>query len=418
MCGIAGFVGCGDTEDLARMSEALRHRGPDGYGEWQDSARAIYIAVQRLAILDREHAAQPMCAPDGDLVVAYNGEIYNHGELRQQLEETGSRFFTHHSDTEVLLHAYREWGPALTDHLNGMWAFAIYDARRHSLFLSRDRFGQKPLFYTAQKRAFVFASEVTSLLQHRAVGRSISSSSVQKYFAYGFIPAPHSLYEQIFKVPAGCNLIVDTRTLAYRVARHWDFSLEEAEDSSRETDEERADTLRVLLRQAVRRQLRSDVPVAVFLSGGIDSSSISYFAAREAPQPLETFSVGFEHSGFDESEQALRVSSLLGTHHTVKTLAVPEARCVLPRMASRLDEPIGDSSIVCTHLLCETARQQVPVALGGEGADELLGGYGPFRALGLARLYARITPKPIHRAIRMIAARVPSRTGYMTLDTG
>ena len=318
MCGIAGFVGAGDTEDLARMSKALWHRGPDAHGQWQDPAQAIYLAVRRLAILDRPSAAQPMCAPDGTMVVGYNGEIYNHAELRRELEAAGARFVTDHSDTEVLLHAYRQWGPALTSRLNGMWAFVIYDTAQRRLFLSRDRFGQKPLFYTRQNGSFAFASELTSLLQHRAVASSISGLSVQKYFAYGFIPAPHSLYEHIYKLPAGCNLTVDAQSLTHRITRYWDFVLENAADESpdRNTEAALAETLGTLLRDAVRRQWRADVPAGIFLSGGIDSSAISYFARQEAVHPLATFSIGFEHAGFDESDQARRVSSVLGTQHT------------------------------------------------------------------------------------------------------
>jgi asparagine synthase (glutamine-hydrolysing) len=417
MCGIAGFVGRGDREDLARMSDALRHRGPDGYGEWVDSAHAVHLAVHRLAILDRDNGAQPMCAPDRPVVVAYNGEIYNHVELRSELEQLGCRFRTDHLDTEVLLNAYRIWGPGLTARLNGMWAFAIFDASRHTLFLSRDRFGQKPLFYTQQNGTFAFASELTGVLQHASIERSVSNLSVQKYFAYGFIPAPGSLYKRVFKVPAGCSLTVDTRTLEHRVTRYWDYSLEDQEEIPHSANAERelAERLRVLLREAVRRQLRSDVPAGVFLSGGIDSATISYFAAQDTPR-LDTFSIGFDRSGFDESDQALRVSSLLGTRHRATNLTALDAPRVLSRIAARLDEPIGDSSLICTELLCETARQNVIVALGGEGADELFGGYDPFRALSLARMYSRFMPQPIHRAIRLLAARVPSRGGYMPLD--
>ena len=286
------------------------------------------------------------------------------------------------------------------------------------LFLSRDRFGQKPLFYTLQNGSFAFASELTSLLQHRAVASSISSLSVQKYFAYGFVPAPHSLYEDIYKLPAGCNLTVDAQSLTHRITRYWDFVLENAADESpdRNTESALAETLSTLLRDAVRRQWRADVPAGIFLSGGIDSSAISYFARQEAVHPLATFSIGFEHPGFDESDQARRVSSVLGTQHTEQRLSSTAARCVLPQIAARLDEPIGDSSIICTHLLSEMARPHVTVALGGEGADELLGGYDPFRILNLADLYSRYIPRPLHQAVRLAAARLPTRTGYMTLD--
>ena len=415
MCGIAGFIGRGESGDLARMSEPLRHRGPDGYGEWHDQDEGVHLAVRRLAVIDPAHAAQPFCSEDGSFVLAYNGEIYNHRELRRRLEQAGARFVTNHSDTEVLLHAYREWGPGMTAHLNGMWAFAIYDAARHSLFLSRDRFGQKPLFYSSQHGAFAFASELSGLLPHPSISRTLSALAVQKYLAYGFIPAPHSLYEQIFKLPAGCNLIVDTRTLACQVSRYWDFSME-PEETAEPAVPALAEELRALLDQAVQRQMQSDVPLGVLLSGGIDSSAISYFAARHAGVPLPTFSVGFEHAGFDESAQAQRVASWLHTQHVSRTLSASEARRILPAIVSHLDEPLGDSSIICTYLLCETARSTVTVALGGEGADELFGGYDPFRVLNAARWYSHVAPKPVHAAIRLIAGRMPSRAGYMSLD--
>jgi asparagine synthase (glutamine-hydrolysing) len=415
MCGIAGFVGRGDRDDLARMSEPLGHRGPDGYGEWLDAAAGVYLAVRRLAIVDPAHAAQPLRASDESCVLAYNGEIYNHCELRQQLEGCGARFVTHHSDTEVLLNAYREWGVGLTSRLNGMWAFAIYDATRQQLLLSRDRFGQKPLYYTLQNGTLAFASELTGLLPHRHVRRTLSALSLQKYFAYGFIPSPHSLYEQVFKLPAGCNLLVDTRTLRCSLTRFWDYAVEPADDD-RQSIPELAERLRDLVGQAVRRQMQSDVPVGVFLSGGVDSSAISYFAAKHSSRTLDTFSVGFEHPEFDESAAARQAASFIGTHHTLATLSASEAQRVLPDIVSHLDEPIGDGSLICTHLLCETARPRVTVALGGEGADELFGGYDPFRVLNLARWYARVMPRPMHRAVRLVAARLPARAGYMTLD--
>ena len=220
MCGIAGFIGHGDNEDLARMSRALRARGPDGAGEWEDRPHGVHLAVRRLAIIDRDGATQPMQAGDRSIVLAYNGEIYNHVELRRELEAGGARFLTDHSDTEVLLHGYRAWGPQVTERMNGMWAFAIYDAGLRTLVLSRDRFGQKPMYYSCQNGVFAFASELTSLLQHPAITAQVSASSVQKYFAYGFIPAPHSLYRDVFKIPAGCSLIVDTRSFACRLVRY------------------------------------------------------------------------------------------------------------------------------------------------------------------------------------------------------
>ena len=223
------------------------------------------------------------------------------------------------------------------------------------------------------------------------------------------------MYADIYKLPAGCSLTVDTRTLDYRVTRYWDYVLEPDDSPGAGEVTQACERLRATLAQAVRRQCRSDVPFGVLLSGGIDSSAIAHFAASEHPH-VDTFSIRFDHPEFDESAQARRVSTLLATRHTERTLSRGDAPAVLDRIASRLDEPIGDSSIVCTHLLCETARERVTVALGGEGADELFGGYDPFRALALAEWYARLVPGAVHRAIRLVAARLPSRAGYMPFD--
>jgi asparagine synthase (glutamine-hydrolysing) len=417
MCGIAGFVGQGHLADLQVMSHALKHRGPDGEGAWSEPAHGVFLAHRRLAIIDVACGAQPMATPDRRLVVVYNGEIYNHVELRAQLESLGHRFQTDHCDTEVLLHGYREWGDDLPAHLNGMWAFAIYDCDRRRMFLSRDRFGQKPLFYTYQNGTFAFASELSSLVRHSRVHSSISLLSVQKYFAYGFIPAPRSLHDSIYKLPGGHNLFVDADLSTPAVRPYWDFRLEPSLPMPKQDEEGLAEELRSLLRRAVGRHLMADVPVGLFLSGGIDSSTIARFAAESSSaRPVWSFCVGFDDRDFNESAHAAAVAQTLGTQHVGASLTAAEFEPLAREISARADEPQSDSSLVPTTFLCRTARRNVTVALGGDGADELFCGYDTFRAVRLARLYSKIVPRPVHEAVRTAAALLPTHFGYMSFD--
>jgi asparagine synthase (glutamine-hydrolysing) len=358
-----------------------------------------------------------MTTSDGKLVVIYNGEIYNHIELRTELESLGHHFQSDHCDTEVLLHGYRQWGDELPLRLNGMWAFAIYDCERRRMFLSRDRFGQKPLYYTFQNGTFAFASELSSLIRHSLVRSSVSLLAVQKYFAYGFIPAPHSLYESIYKLPGGHNLVVDANSPAPVVRRYWDFVLEPASELAERTEQDLSQELIDLLRSAVKRHLLSDVPVGLFLSGGIDSSTITRFATEiSSARPIWSFCVGFDSREFDESQHAALVAQTFGTQHVQSVLSQAEFGPLAKEIAERVDEPQSDSSLLPTSLLCKMARRHVTVALGGDGADEMFCGYDTFKAVQLAQTYARIVPRPIHEAARMAAALLPTTYGYMSFD--
>ena len=417
MCGIAGFVGTGNEDDLQRMADAMSHRGPDDEGFWRDRERGIFLAHRRLSVVDIEGGAQPMWSADGALGVVFNGEIYNHRELRKELEKRGHRFFTDHSDTEVLLHGYRQWGEGLVQRLNGMWAFALCDRKKKRLLLSRDRFGKKPLYYRADGRSFVFASELTALLAHRQVKRSVSHLSLKKYFAYGYIPEPRTLYKGIEKLSSASNLVLDLETLQMRVHRYWRFKLEPFERIPDDPVRDWGERIRELLDRAVRRRLVADVPVGVFLSGGIDSSAVTAFAARAAgADRLKTFSIGFEEKSFDESDAAARAAALFGTEHRNRTLSMKRSAQLMPEIAAGLDEPFGDSSILPTYLLCRETRRHVTVALGGDGGDELFAGYDPFLALRAASLYARIVPRPVHRGILLAAARLPVSHRNISFD--
>jgi len=414
MCGIAGFVGSGTRDDLLRMTRCLADRGPDDEGFWEGDG--VYLGHRRLSILDLEGGAQPMWSADNTRAIVFNGEIYNFAELRKELETAGQVFRTHHSDTEVLLAAYAVWGEAMVERLNGMWAFVIYDKKTRRLFGSRDRFGKKPFYYhhAPSRGLFVFSSELDSLLQHPAVPRGISPPAVRKYFAYGYVPAPLAMTEGARKLPGGHSLSLDLQTGALRVLSYWSYqpAPEEGIPLGRRIEE-----LRELLRAAVRRRMVADVPLGIFLSGGIDSSLVAALAAEELPRgDLQTFSIGFDEASYDELPYAAEVAKVIGSRHRTDKLSLRTARSLLPEIYSRLDEPNGDSSLLPTFLLSKFTRRSVTVALGGDGGDELFAGYEPFRALRFARLYRNLAHKALHPAIIALADRLPVSHRYLSFD--
>ena len=399
------------------MNDAIAHRGPDAEGMWCDAAKGIYLGHRRLSIVDIDGGLQPMWTPDGTLGVIFNGEIYNHLDLRAELTALGHQFRTDHSDTEVLLHAYRAWGRDFVRRHNGMWAFVIYDRSRRCLFCSRDRFGKKPFYYAVPNGTFIFASELTALRNHALTPARVSPRSLKKYFAYGYIPAPSTILEGVFRLPGGHSLTFDLDSRAVRVEKYWDFVIEPFDSVPANPEAQWGEQLVELISAAVKRRLMSDVPLGFFLSGGIDSSCIAALATRHVdPSRMNTFSIGFEEASFDESRHADRVASMLGTKHHSDVLSLEKARSLLPEIVRRLDEPMGDSSLLPTYLLCGHTRSQVTVALGGDGADELFAGYDPFRALRSAQAYARLMPRPVHQAVRLVMSRLPVSHANMSLD--
>lgn len=394
MCGIAGFVGPRDPGAMDAMLAPLRARGPDDRRTEFVPELGINLGHLRLAVVDLEHGAQPMWTADGATGVVYNGELYNAPELRHQLERRGRRFRTSHSDTEVLLHGYEEWGEELPVRLNGMFAFAIIDRRRRRVMLARDRFGEKPLFYASGSGHFVFASELDAVTAHPAVGRSIDDASVVKYLAYGYVPAPRTLYRGVRKLPGGASLVVDVDSLALRERTYWRFRIEPETEHGDEGA--LAEELRGLLDRATERRMVSDVPLGVFLSGGIDSSAVAASAVRvRGGAPVETFTIGFEERSYDESRHARTVAEHLGTQHHERRLDLAVAERLMPSVLGAMDEPIADPSLVPTALLAAFARERVTVALSGDGGDELFAGYDPMVALAPARLLRRIAPRPL-----------------------
>ncbi len=421
MCGIAGFVAAravAGRDVLERMTRVLAHRGPDAEGYFLDAERGVHLGHRRLSIVDLSGGAQPMATADQDLVIVFNGEIYNHAELRAELQSKGCRFQTDHSDTEVLLEGYREWGEGMLERLNGMFAFAIFDKVHRKLFIARDRFGKKPLYWFQRDGVFAFASELTALLRHPGSPRNESPIALKKYFAYGYIPAPHTVIEGIQKLPGGWCGTLDIASSRWNKRKWWEFRLEpsSAEATHEQCNRWAAELLEVL-DLAVKRRLMSDVPLGVFLSGGIDSSAVAALASRHLPAGrLRTFSVGFTDPSFDELSYAREAAAFIGSVHESEVLDLSRAREMIPGLLARLDEPMGDGSLLPTWLLCGFTRRHVTVALGGDGGDELFAGYDPFKALRAADLYASLVPRAIHPALLMLASWIPVSHANISLD--
>jgi asparagine synthase (glutamine-hydrolysing) len=395
------------------MTAAVAHRGPDGEGTWIEAN--VFLGHRRLSIIDLGSGAQPMTALDNQLVVTFNGEIYNHAELRADLEKRGHRFKTDHSDTEVLLYGYREWGPDFLQKLNGMWAFALYDRIANEVFVARDRFGKKPLFYYLDDQTFVFASELTALRLHPAVSRDIDPVALQKYFAYGFVPAPWSLLAGVRKLPAGHWMKVSTRTLTSEIRQYWELVIDPFQTIPKNPERVWGEELMHRLDEAVRCRLQADVPVGVFLSGGIDSTTITTLAAKHHPL-IESFSIGFEEKSFDERAFARLGAKTAATRHHEEVLSPDTFLQWALATASKLDEVMGDNSILPMVLVSKLARQNVKVVLSGDGGDELFAGYDPFRALKPAQLYSAVGGGIIHQAIRSVVDRIPVSHTSMSLD--
>jgi asparagine synthase (glutamine-hydrolysing) len=392
------------------------HRGPDGEGSWVDSENSLFMGHRRLSIVDHSGGVQPMFSADKRLCITFNGEIYNHAALRKELENLGHRFKSNHSDTEVLLYGYLEWGAKLEEHLNGMWAFVIYDRKEKKIFASRDRFGEKPFYYYLGPKLFAWSSELKSLVSHPHIKTSISKKALQKYFGYGYIPSPLSIYENVFKLSPGHNLTLDLSSWRLQIKSYWEFVLDPV-SHPKNAEKALAEELHSLLKESVKIRMIADVPVGVFLSGGVDSSAVSALAVENfGRDQVKTFSVGFDDPNFDESRFAQQVSTFLGTQHFNEKLTADQAKVLASQLFDKIDEPMADSSIIPTYLLNHFAVKNVKVALGGDGADELFAGYAPFKALSLAQKYSAIVPHSIHEGIRAAVSFLPVSHNYMSLD--
>jgi asparagine synthase (glutamine-hydrolysing) len=405
VCGIAGFLAPpgarADRALLERMVGTLGHRGPDAFGYHVDGR--VGLGIARLRVIDLATGDQPIANEDGSVQVVLNGEIYGFEALRGALEGAGHRFVTR-ADTEVIVHAWEEYGEHCPDHFNGMFAFALWDARREQLFLARDRMGEKPLYYALVDGWFVFGSELRALLAHPAVGRAIDPRGVARYLAYDFVPDPHTILRDARKLPPGHSLVAGDGKLA--VQRYWEIPFRPEPRVDAETW--RAE-IRRRLDEAVRIRLVSDVPVGCFLSGGIDSTAIAATAARQRAR-LRTFSVGYAEAQHDERPWARLAAARLGTDHHEIVVTADDLRAELPRLGALLDEPIADMSFLPLHMLSRAARSSVTVALTGDGGDELFAGYPTMAAEWWHRTFARL-PRPVRRALRGVTDGVPGVPG-------
>ncbi|MBF0108228.1 MAG: asparagine synthase (glutamine-hydrolyzing) [Magnetococcales bacterium] len=417
MCGICGFQGQGERRHLLAMTRALSHRGPDGEGFFEYPEDRLFLGHRRLAILDVAAGVQPMANADGTVQVVFNGEIYNHGLLRRELESMGYRFRSHHSDTEVLVHGYQAWGENLPQRLNGMFAFAIHDRRGRKVFMARDRFGKKPLYYVHQPGFFAFASEIRSLLQHPGVPDDLDAEAIRGFFAYCFFPAPSTPFRAIRKLPGGQCLVYDMSRFTLEIRPYWGFHVTPDPELSHADGDRLAEELLGLLENAVNRRLESDVPLGFLLSGGVDSSAILALAARTLPvDRLHTFSIGFAEASFDESAHARFMAQTAGSRHWERSCTLNDARIDLPALLERWDEPLGDGSILPTYMVCRFARERVTVALTGDGGDEMFAGYDPFQALHPSGYFNRWVPGWLRSALYVLSLKLPISERNMGLD--
>jgi asparagine synthase (glutamine-hydrolysing) len=402
MCGICGLVSSGgaDRGRLEAMSATLVHRGPDSSGIHVDGP--VGLAARRLSIIDLETGDQPIANEDGSVVVVQNGELYNYRELRAELESQGHRFRTH-GDTEVLAHLYEQHGTGFAERLRGMFAVAIWDARRGRLVLARDRYGIKPLLYRSVNGSLEFASELRALPRGE-----VDLDALEAFLAFNSIPGPLSIFRDVRKLLPGHVLVWEDGEISLeRFARP---APAPATDLRDEGEDALAEELRERLRDSVRAHLVSDVPVGVLLSGGVDSSLLAAFAAEETAEELRTFSIGFEEGSFDERADARRVAERYGTTHRELVLR-PDAALLLPALAEAFDEPFADSSALPTYLVSQLAAEDVKVALSGEGGDELFGGYYTYQADLLA-----LRVGPLARLARPLVERLPVSTARTSFD--
>jgi asparagine synthase (glutamine-hydrolysing) len=407
MCGILGMVSPApipEGETLVRMRETLRHRGPDDAGTWWSADRRAGLAHRRLAIIDLSPGGhQPMTDPSGQVALVFNGEIYNYRELRRELEGRGRALRTA-SDSEVVLEAFLEWGRAFVERLNGMFALGIYDSRDRTLFLARDRAGEKPLYYWPTAGKLVFSSELKAIMEDPACPRRLDTGALEFYLAYGYVPGEMCMLSGVRKLHAAGALAYELDADRITSWRYW--RLPEHHPVEGRPEAELVDELEALLLDAVRLRLVADVPVGILLSGGIDSSLVTALAARASTGPVHTFTISFPgHGAYDESSHARLVAGHFGTMHTEMT-AEPATVDLLPDLARQFDEPSADSSMVPTYLVSRLVRRHATVALGGDGGDELFGGYPHHSWTQRPSAIRWLAPGPLRRGLAVAARNV------------
>lgn len=419
MCGLVGYWRPGGGEaagamrqTVSRMADILRARGPDDEGTWIDAESGVALGHRRLAVIDVSSSGhQPMQSASGQLVISYNGELYNADELRRDLEQTGSRFHGH-SDTEILIEACATWGvETAVKRASGMFAFALWDRSERALYLARDRVGIKPLYWGWQGDTLFFGSQMKAFAPHPGWKPELDLDAVASYVRFGYVPSPHAIYKGMAKLDPGHILRIDSNR-GLEFTRYWnidEIAANAGQTAQITTDIEATETLERVLRASVKRHMISDVPTGAFLSGGIDSSTVAALMQMESDRPIRTFSIGFADSAYDEAVHAKAVANHIGSDHTELYVTPQDAIAVIPNLPEWYDEPFADSSQIPTFLVSQLARENVTVALSGDGGDELFGGYN--RYLWGERLQRRLMwmPGPVRRSMSdMIGGVSPS----------
>ena len=400
MCGITGFIGKGTKDDLYKMVDTIKHRGPDAQGVFFQSGIALGHA--RLSILDLSSAgSQPMFDQDKTIGIIFNGEIYNFPELKKYLQNIGYKFKST-SDTEAIIYLYKELGEKCFEKLNGMFSIAIYDFSKNKLILARDRMGKKPLYWCVFNDTLIFGSELKSLLLHPLFKKEIDLISLNKYLQYDYIPSPNTILKNVYKLEPASYLVFDNGNIEKNI--FWKMDFTERDISFKNAVNELGERIE----DSTVRRLMSDVPLGIFLSGGLDSSTIAYFAQKNSKEKIKTFSIGFKEASFDESAYAREVSEHLGTEHYERILSAKDSLDLIPKIANILDEPMADASIVPTFLLSKFTREKVTVSLGGDGGDELFAGYPTFQADQIVGLYEKLPDFLRKEIIEKMIRKIPS----------
>jgi asparagine synthase (glutamine-hydrolysing) len=417
MCGITGWANLESTtppfdgarELLHSMCDRMVHRGPDSEGLLVTNGAAL--GMRRLAIIDLVTGEQPVYNEDKSVAVVLNGEIYNYREIRRDLEKRGHSFRSQ-SDTEVLPHLYEEYADDMVQHLNGMFAFALWDSRTRRLLLARDRFGEKPLYWGVFENTLLFASEPKVLLAHPSVKTSVNLQALREYLSFDYVPAPLTIYQGINKLPAAHTLTLAEGRIETRA--YWSLSYKNKQPAP--TEAEAAEALRALLADSVRMRLVSDVPLGVLLSGGVDSSTVAALAVQASSEAVKTFSISFAESSFDESSYARAVAKFLGTDHHEERLSANLAANLVGEIGSWMDEPFSDPSLVPTYLLSRFTRKHVTVALGGDGGDELFAGYPMYRGHRWAENYLKVPSMLRSGVLEPLIGLLPVKTKNLSFD--
>jgi len=417
MCGIAGSINWGDSETIARMNNVQAHRGPDDQGVWETrlpDGGLVALGSRRLAILDLSPAGHmPMSTPDGRLTITYNGEVYNYPDLRRELESKGYRFRSG-SDTEAVLYLYQQYGAASVGRLSGMFAFAIWDDERKELFLARDHFGIKPLYYCHQGGRLGFASEIKALLEIPEMPRRMNLKALNQYLTFLWVPDPLTMFDQIVKLPAGHSALY--RDGDFRVEQYWDLKFPAAGHEFKANEAELAAELRERFTASVKSQLLSDVPLGSFLSAGLDSSSIVAAMSQVSNTPARTYTIAFPNKyrrgevTLDDTDVARRTATHFGCDHT-EIVVEPDVVDLLPKLVWHMDEPVADPAIIAAYLVNREARKTVTVLLSGVGGDELFAGYRKHAAYDLAQKYQRIPGALREKIIEPLVMALPPMRG-------